>query len=136
MKRALFVSLLILALAFACGKGGKYSDAKAVIDDMVKVTESYIAAMEKAEDADTVATAMNAYAAGMKKLAPRMQEIEKKYPEFKNQDEPPAELAESMEKMGQVMKKMFEVSMKTAKYAEDPKVQAAQKAMQEAMANK
>lgn len=124
---------LVLGLA-ACGGGGKYAQAKSLINRQIAVMESYANAMEKAGSAQEVAAALNAYAAGQKDLIPAMKKFQEQFPEMKDQAEPPAELKAEMEKMQQVMGRIMSASMKAAQYMQDPVVQEAQKKLGEAMA--
>lgn len=133
-----FVSLSTIAVfvivLFACGGGGKYGDAKKAMENFISATEDFVAALENADDGKTVAAAINSYADVMKDVGAEMKALTEKYPELKDQKNPPEELKDVAKKMEEVMPKMMGAMMKLAKYAEDPDVMAAQKKMQEAMA--
>jgi hypothetical protein len=66
-----------------------------------------------------------------------MKELINKYPELKElkeEETPPEELKPVMKKMEELGKRMFGVFAKVQQYANDPKVQEAQKRWQKAMA--
>ena len=123
---------LLVAMAFACG-GGKYAQAKKLINKQIDIITDYADAMEKAETAKDAAEAINAYAAATADLAPEMKTFQEQYPEMKNQADPPVELKPEMEKLQQVMGRMISASMKAARFMMDPAVQEAQKNLGEAM---
>ena len=115
------------------GGGGKYADAKAAVKKFNEATEKWMETMEKADSAKKVAAALRDYAQTMKNLRADMEKMEEKYPELAGMADPPPELAEEAKKMEELMGKMMSVMMKTAQYADDPDVQAAQKEFEEVM---
>jgi CO dehydrogenase/acetyl-CoA synthase gamma subunit (corrinoid Fe-S protein) len=125
--------VLMIAGAVACGGGGKYGSAKALMGKQVAAMSHYADAMEKAGNAREVAAALNAYAAEQKALIPAMMDLQKKYPELMAQKEAPVELKAEMEKMKEISMRLVTVSMKAAQYMQDPIVQEAQKNLAEAM---
>jgi len=130
----LFGSLLILVLiSVSCGKKDKYDMARDVIGKQVAILEDYIAEMEKADNAQAVAKAINAYSVAQSKLGPAIKEVQEKFPEMNQSDEPPAELKAEMDKFQLVMKRMIEMSMKASQFMSDPEVMAAQQNLQKAM---
>jgi hypothetical protein len=137
MKRSKTMAWMVMAVlvvgAAACGGGGKYAQAKSLINKQIAVMESYADAMEKAGSAQEVAAALNAYAAGQKDLIPAMKKFQEQFPELKDQAEPPVELKPEMDKMQQIMGRIMSASMKAAQYMQDPIVQEAQKKLGEAM---
>jgi hypothetical protein len=135
-KTALFLCIAVLALGLAAckGAGGKYSDVVKVMDKYVASMEKFAGALEGAKSADDVATALDSLTTVTKTLAPEMKAFETKYPEFKNQENPPAELKPIMDKVMAASTKMMGAMSKVMQYAQDPKVQEAQKKYQEAMA--
>jgi hypothetical protein len=137
MKKLLSFSTLAIfvLMLFACGGGGKYADAKKAMENFISATEDFVADLEKADDGKSVAVAINSYAEVMKDVGAEMKALAEKYPEIKDQKNPPEELKAVVKKMEEVMPKMMGAMMKLAKYAEDPDVMAAQKKMQEAMAS-
>lgn len=133
--RALLVFVLALGLTgfFGCKGGGKYADAKEVMADSLKVMESFIGDMDKASDSQAVVKAINAFSKDMADLKPKLQDLEKKYPELKDQAEPPEELKPMVKQMEEMSGKMMNAMMKLMQYANDPEVQKAQEAMTKLM---
>lgn len=141
MKKALIlcaVAVLVLSVAACKGSGtaggGKYADAKEVLDKYIGANEKFTAALESANSADAVVAALNTLTGTMKAIAPEFKAIETKYPEFKNQDNPPEELKPLMTRLEAAAGKMMAAMQKIAPYASDPKVQEAQAKYGEAMA--
>ena len=90
--------------------------------------------MDKANNAQDVVAALNAYAADTKDLIPDLKKFQEQFPEMNDQAEAPVELKPEMDKMQEAMGRMMTASMKAAQYMQDPAVQAAQKKLGEAMA--
>lgn len=129
-----FFGLVVFVVAFtACGGGGKYADMKPIVKDMNKAAESFIQDMENADNAEKVAAALTDYTQAMGKLQPKMKEMEEKYPELQNMSAPPPELGEDAKKLTDLMMKVGTAMMKAMQYADDPAVQKAQEALQNAM---
>lgn len=129
-------SLLVVGLfllAYACGGGG--DDPKSVISDYFDVMEGFVNGLEKADNADGVVAAIEKFAAKMKELKPRMMALEEKYPELKkmNQGQMPEEFKEFEGRFKELMPKLMGIFGKIAQYANDPKVQEAQKKLEEVM---
>lgn len=129
-------SLLVVGLfllAYACGGGG--DDPKSVMNDYFDVMEGFINGLDKADSADAVVAAMENFAAKMKELKPKMIALEEKYPELKKmkQGQMPEEFKEFEDRFKEMMPKMMGIFGKIAQYANDPKVQEAQKKLEEAM---
>jgi hypothetical protein len=86
MKKVL---ALIFAVTFAgmisCSKSPE-AEAKALMLDMTKATEDAAVKIEKAGNAKEAGDALIAYAQSMKKLADRGKDLEKKFPDFKAED--------------------------------------------------
>jgi len=133
--RALLVVVVAVGLVgcFGCKGGGKYADAKDVMADSMKAMESFAADMDKASDSQAVVKALNAFSKDMAELKPRLQELEKKYPELKDQANPPEELKPIIKQMEGVSGKFTNALMKIFQYANDPEVQKAQEAMNKLM---
>jgi soluble cytochrome b562 len=129
----LFVAMFVLTLVVCKGGGGKYGDVKSVMDKFISAQEKFAGALENAKSADDVVAALKAITETTKTLAPKMKEFETKYPEFKDQQNPPAELKPLMDRMMAVGTKMMGLMEKITQYASDPKVQEAQQKYQEAM---
>ena len=123
----------LFLLAFACGGGG--DDPKSVMNDYFDVMDGFINGLDKADSADAVVAAMENFAAKMKDLKPRMMALEEKYPELKKmkQGQMPEEFKEFEDRFKEMMPKMMGIFGKIAQYANDPKVQEAQKKLEEAM---
>lgn len=124
--------LSIIVVLSACG-GGKYSDAIEVNDKFADATEEYINNMEKANDAASIANAVDDFAAAIEKIAPEMKKIAEKYPELKDRTNIPPELKESRERMDSMENKMAGLMMKSMTYMKNPEVREAQKRLQNAM---
>lgn len=125
--------VLTVSVAVACAGGGKYAQAKKLITKQINMMNNYADAMEKAENAQDVAAATNAYAAASADLAPDMKKFQEQYSEMKNQAEPPAELKPEMDRLQQSMRRIISASMKAGRFMMDPAVQEAQKKLGEAM---
>lgn len=128
-------SLLVVGLfllAYACGGGGG-DDPKSVMTDFFKVMDGFFTSVEKAENADALVAAIEKFSEGMQDIAPRMKKVQEKYPELKEMKTLPDELKEFEAKLKEIKPKFMGVMGKFMKYANDPKVQAAQQKMMEAM---
>lgn len=133
-KLVLFATIgLFLIGMTACGGGGKYADARAMIEDMLDATEKFIAACDKIENVDDAIAAVNDYAEAMKELQATAKELEKKYPELKDKDNPPEEIKDLMKKVEEITPKIIGAMGKLMQYATDPKFMEAQKKLGEAM---
>lgn len=134
-KRTLLGTVLvaIVVVLVACG-GGKYSDLIEVGNQFADATEKYINAMDKADDASSVASATDAYADKIEKLAPQMRKMAEKYPELKDRSKVPEELKESRQRDDALGKKMAGAMMKSMMtYMKDPQARKAQQRLQKAM---
>ncbi|HNX98191.1 MAG TPA: hypothetical protein PKK12_10965 [Candidatus Aminicenantes bacterium] len=137
MKRA---CSLVAAVGFvftilACSSGGKYGEAKTVLEKQVAGMETFVTALEKAGSSAEVAAAFTGYAETMKVLAPQMKALAEKYPDLKNEKEPPAELKPLMDQIQAISQRMAPATMKAAQYMMDPAVQEAQRKFMEAAAS-
>ncbi|MCF8035501.1 MAG: hypothetical protein K9K62_01385 [Desulfobacteraceae bacterium] len=135
MKKNLMYLLCCVLLVFTFGCGGKYDDAVDVQEDFISLAGDYVAAMDSADSADKVAAAMNDYAAGLEEMAPRVREINEKYPELKNPDQQPEQFRQTTKEHEAVMQKVGSSFMKAMPYMGDPKVQQAQQRITLAMQN-
>ena len=125
MKKHLAV-LIILAMSIgAACKSGKYSDINSALDDLIAIQDSYITAIQGAQNAGDVAKAINSYADSFIKLKPRIESFEQKYPELKQSKEPPAELQDAFKRLEKSAEKLATASMSMLKYLEAPEVQQA-----------
>ena len=134
MEKITRVLLLFITMIFfiGCG-GGKYDDAIEVNKDFIKITEEYTQDLEKAVSAKGVAKAMDNYTEKFAKLAPKMKEINEKYPDIKEDKDVPSEFREMEEKVQQAGVKLAGSFMKILKYMTDPDVIEAHKKMTQSM---
>lgn len=121
----------LLVFAFACG--GKYDDAVDVQEDFIDLAADYVDEMDAADSAEKVAAAMNNYAEGMTELAPRIREINEKYPELRDPETVPEKLKTTTEEQKELMRDVSSSFMKAMPYMQNPEVQAAQKRIAQAM---
>jgi hypothetical protein len=134
-KTVLFLCIAVLALGLsACKGGGKYSDVTAVLEKYIGGIEKFASAMDGVKDADGVVKALDGLTAVTKAVAPQMKAFETKYPELKNQENPPAEMKPLMDKMMAVSGKMIGAMGKIQQYMQDPKVMEANQKLSEATA--
>jgi len=131
----------VLALIFAITVAGMVScskspeaEAKALINDMTKLTEMTAEKMDKAATAKEAGDALLVYAEGMKKLADQGKALEKKYPDMKveNNEKFKAEEEAMMKAMGAFTKSMTTVM---TKYATAKEFQDAMAKMSDMMKN-
>ena len=133
-KIVLFTTLGLFLLGFvACGGtgGGKYADAKEAMQEMIDVMNDFGAAMENANDGKAVAAALEDFIDNMESMKGKMEELEKKYPEFKDKEKVPEELKELMTQLEEASKKMAGSMMKIMQYASDPDVSKLMPKLQE-----
>ena len=131
------LSVMVLGALLAllgCGGGQDYSDAVEINTKFVDAMESYIGDIGKAENADDVADAIEAYSQKIEELAPQMKAIAAKHPEWKDMEQVPEELKPIQEKAKQIASKIPNTFMKTMKYMADDQVRDAHKRLQESMA--
>jgi len=131
----------VLALLFAvtftgmisCSKSPE-AEAKALMVDMTKLTETTAANLDKAASAKDAGDALLGYADSMKKLADRGKELEKKYPDMKveNNEKFKAEEDAMMKAMGNFTRAM---TTTMTKYATAKEFQDAMQKMSEVMKN-
>jgi hypothetical protein len=133
-KIALFALVGLILFAGIVYGGGKYAEIKPIIEKMAVSLEKFITGMEKAENADAVVAALDAYTDVMKDLAPKVKELLKKYPELKDEKTHPEELKPLLKKMEELGKKMFGVMGKIQQFANDPKVKEAYNLFMKTMA--
>lgn len=125
--------VLIGFIVVLVGCGSKYSDLVKVDTEYLNATDEYVTGMGKASSAKEMAKVINRYADKMEKLAPRLKEIRKKYPELKNNKTVPEELKPIVKKAEALQQKMAAGYLNMKKYMMDPDVQAAQQRLQTAM---
>jgi hypothetical protein len=133
LKKILVISVMALFVITGC-KMNKYADVKEIFNEMIKIQEVYIAALEKAKDAKEVVAAMDAFGDSMVKEMPKIKELDKKYPELKNEKTPPKEIEAEYKKLQEVSEKLGKVSTDVMmKNAKDPEVMKAAQRMGEKM---
>jgi TolA-binding protein len=106
----------------ACGGGGKYADAREATEEMIDLMNDFADSLEKAEDGKTVVAAIEKFVDKFQAAQKKMEELSKKYPEFKGQENSPEELKDLMPRLEEASNKMGSVMMKIAKFASDPEV--------------
>jgi len=133
MRQNVVLSLacVLTAIVFlpGCG-GGKYADIEQAANQWTGAIEEFTAALDKATGAPAVAQAINRFADKAEKLAPTMQKLAEKYPELKNNQNPPEPLKKVMARMEEAGKKMMGAMMKAAPHMADPEVQKAQQRLE------
>ncbi len=102
----------------------KFADFKALLKDMIDVTNAFSEKMESAESSEEVAAAIESYAEAMEELEPRMEAMEEKYPDISPEDFP-EELAEIMVEYGEMMERLQVAMQQIWNYMSDPAVQQA-----------
>lgn len=133
-KVALFAVVGLILFAGVVYSGGKYAEIKPTLEKMAASFEKFVTDMEKAENADAVVAGLDAFTEVMKKLAPTVREIMKKYPELKDEKTHPEELKPLLKKMEELGKKLFGVMGKIQQFNSDPKVKEAYNRFMAAMA--
>lgn len=104
----------------------QYADIEEFSDQYMRLIEEYAAAMDRADSAQAVATAINRFADGIEKLGPAMQRLREKYPELEDNQDLPEEVKKLESRMEEAGMKMVQAMMKAAPYMGDPEVQKAQ----------
>jgi hypothetical protein len=134
MKRSVVsVVCLLLATFVVSGSVGKNADVKKMNTKFVKITEAYVADLDKADDAKSVAKAINSYADEFEMLWPKMQKLSEKYPELEDEKNLPKALEASQKEAEAVGKKMAGTFMKAMPYMQDPDVRKAQERLGKVM---
>ncbi|MHB8054833.1 MAG: hypothetical protein ACYDH3_06255 [Candidatus Aminicenantales bacterium] len=113
---------------------GKYAEVGPVMDEFIGANEKFVESLDKAATADDVAAALDAVTGTLTKIGPQMKAIGENFPEFKTQDNPPAELKPFMDRLEAIMGKLMGAMTKAAPFMQDPKVVAAQERYNAAMA--
>jgi hypothetical protein len=145
-KTASAVVLLFLGAVLAGCGNERYSDVKAVSNDLAQALENCAAALDNAAAlenaaalgnaaaADDVASAFDQLAAEVENIAPRMAAIDEKYPELRGLDKLPVELQEVQARFDNVAPRLSEAVMRAnMRYRMDPKVRDANDRMEAAM---
>jgi hypothetical protein len=129
------LTAVVFALGtIACGGGGgKYADAKKAIANSNKILEDFFAEFDKADDAKSVAAALNGFVDDMEQVVPELRDLEKKYPEIGGGQSVPEELGEEGKKMMELWGKFGSIMMKIQQFGDDPEVKKAQERLQTVM---
>lgn len=108
--RKVFLSLLLfmLLVSHVCSADA-YAEERKTINDLTRVMESYITAVESSDAVKTMIQAINDLAVKLETLIPKMKEMAEKNPDWG--DSPPDELKESMDRYVEVSKKFFMESL-------------------------
>ncbi|HSV95674.1 MAG TPA: hypothetical protein VLM75_01940 [Spirochaetota bacterium] len=119
--------LFITALALPNGCGtGKYTDIKSVMCDIIEVRGRFVANVKQAKTPKEAADALTAFGTEMKKLGPRYEELEKKYPELQNPDSLPLELKKLVDNLTRTAEQRdAELTNLLMLYPDNPVVQKA-----------
>jgi len=127
------VSIAAFLVVVSCG-GGKYADAKKAINTQYTMMERFTISIEKAKDPADVVAALKKFQKTAEESRDEMMAIAEKYPEMKDQANPPEELKEEMAKMKEMMPLFIASMMKIGKeYGDNPDVQKVLQEMQAAM---
>jgi predicted DNA-binding protein (UPF0251 family) len=128
LKGLSLITLAVFIVAFvACSGSGQYAAEKKLMKQASDVMGDFISGMEKADNAKEVASVLNTFADKMTGLAPKMKEMEKKYPKI---EEAPEELSVMMKDIEAMQQKMMGAMMKIMQYQDDPDVKAAQEKLE------
>ena len=135
MRKGLLLPFLcaLAVLFLVAGCAGKYADVKKVNKEYMGLVQGYVDDLDKTENAQDAAKAINRFADGMEDLWPKMKALSEKYPELKDRNNLPEELKEMQTEAAEVGKKMGGAMKKLMPYMQDPEVQKAQKRLQETM---
>lgn len=138
MKKTVLFSVIFLIVCLfllnGCGDG-RYSDAIKLNQKYISLVKTYIADMDKVNNAKDAANAMNRFADGLEKIWPQMKKLSEKYPELKDKNNTPEELKPSQKEADAISEKMGNTFMKLMPYMEDPDVIKAQERLSAAMKN-
>lgn len=123
-----FIGLVVLT-----GCGGKYADLIDANHQFIGAMEKFAAAMDRVENAEEAAVALNNMAGTMETLMPKMKALSEKYPELQNQEALPEKLATLEDEAKAAGQKFSQSMMKLMPYMQDPAVQQAQMRLTRAM---
>jgi len=122
---AIFIAILI---GVSCASNKKVNDMKEFINETVRCTEVFIMQISESVNEGDVISTVEAFTKSIIMLEEKSGAIKKKYPDIDLWfDEPPAELAQDLDKL-HIAEKKFEDVLKTDKVRElrkDSKVQSA-----------
>lgn len=125
----LYLFLSIFATSVDCG-AGKYADAAAVLEDVVKAQERYLESLENISTAKELEDALVAFTGVMEELGPRLGEMREKYPELAKDGATPPELEKLRRRMEENARKFADPAenrglVKFMEFFTDPGVQRA-----------
>jgi outer membrane murein-binding lipoprotein Lpp len=125
-KMILSIAALSFVMIIGCAKADKVSEARAVLNSMTGVYETFANDIGKVANAKDAAVAINKFSDSVEPLMKKTKELEKKFPDlnFNTMKNPPKELEADFKKFNDMSKKMMssEFSKKLTKYASDPEV--------------
>lgn len=128
------VGAAMLLSAVLCLAGDKYEEARQLFEEYVPALETYLDAVEKSESAPACARAINTLADQAEELAPKLRELNRKYPELQKEQTVPPRYAE-LEKKADALGERFGLSfIRIARFMEDPAVAKANDRLITAMA--
>jgi outer membrane murein-binding lipoprotein Lpp len=135
MPKYFTIGIAILSLVVFCGCGNEagYDDFASVYNQFIDAMEEYTANLEKAENADAIADAIDTYAKKMDAWAPEMKKIRGEHPEWEDKTKMPEELKPLNAKAEKLAQSMAGTFVKSMQYMNDPKVRAASERLQQAM---
>ncbi len=133
MKKVLTIlAIAVLGFTVSCSKSSPEAEAKAMMNDTIKLHEITAEKLEKASTAKEAADVLIAYATEMKVLAKKGEELSKKYPDMKlvANEKFDAEEKAAEKAMARFMKASMSAGIK---YANSKEFQEAAVKMQEIM---
>ncbi len=133
IKRILTICLLSLVLVSFTACKGKYADAIEANNEYLSIVEQYSKDLDKASNAEEVVVAIDLFSKNLQKIAPKLKEIQEKYPELQDPNKIPPKLKESLKKTEVVGEEMVKSFTKLMPYLSDPKVAKAQARMGKAL---
>ena len=133
-KAAAWLAGALILGSVACGGSGdgKYAVIKNLMSEQVKIFEKTTSALNKADNAEEVAAAIDLWSEGVAALLPKLKEHAQVLSELKEM-ETPLELQAVNTQLERVTREMSEAGAKIQTYMDDPKVQAAQKKLAEVL---
>jgi len=106
-------------------QGAKYADAKEVLDNLAELLETFVKDMDQADNAGSIAKALDGLADAMEELLPEVNEIRKKYPELDKEDTHPEELKPLLQRIDKDFQAMMKSYGKVREHIKNPAVKAA-----------
>jgi len=125
---------MLLLIAAVCQAGDKYEEARQLFDEYVPALETYLDVVEKAESAPVCARAINTLADEAEELAPKLRELNRKYPELQYEQSVPPRYAELEKKADALGERFGRSFIRVARFMKDPAVAKANDRLITAMA--